>query len=203
MLATATNKVIPNNEANQSIGLRVNAVYKKQHIDINYSHLDLAHLQEPTLGLLLELINRYSDLFTSDEEVLTSTSKVKHRIITENVPPINICPYRVPYHQKNILQDEIDRLLRERIIRPSSSPWSAPVVLVVKELPDGQKKVRMCIDYRALNAVTKQDYYPLPNLQETLDYLGNCDLFSTFDVKSAYHQNDMEEAIRKKRCLLL
>jgi transposase InsO family protein len=146
----------------------------------------------------MELLESYQDVFCEDAVMRSSASKVKHRIITENVAPVAKRPYRVPHHQKGILREEIDRLLKAEVIRPSSSPWSAPVVLIVKELPNGERKVRMCIDYRGLNAVTKQDFYPLPNLQETLDSFCGANLFTVLDVTSAFHQIDMEEQDKEK-----
>lgn len=182
---------------NRLKGIEVNALdvdHEKPTID----RFPLAHLNGDSKELVEALIAEYEDIFSEGDAVLSSATKVKHAIITDNVTPIAKRPYRVPYHQKEILQKEIDRLLEKGVIRPSSSPWSAPVVLIVKKLPDNTMKVRMCIDYRGLNAVTKRDYYPLPNLQTSLDQLGNANLFSVFDVTSAYHQIDMEEVDKPK-----
>ncbi|KAG5871241.1 hypothetical protein JTB14_007121 [Gonioctena quinquepunctata] len=79
--------------------------------------------------------------------------------------------------------------------REFSLPRSAPVVLVTKKLPNGEEKVRMCIDYRGLNNVTKMEYYPLPNISDpNQEYnSGSEALFSAIDVAEAYHQIDMEE----------
>ena len=70
------------------------------------------------------------------------------------------------------------------VIKPSESPWTSPVVLVRKK--DGT--LRFCIDYRALNSVTKPDLFPLPRINDLLDQLGKCKCFTTLDLKSRYWQ---------------
>ncbi|KAG5865493.1 hypothetical protein JTB14_035518 [Gonioctena quinquepunctata] len=125
----------------------------------------LEHLDEETREKLMALIRGFYDLFLED----ASATEVEHSIISEpGAPPICKAPYRIPYHQRKVLQKEIDRLLDASVIRPSFSPWSAPVVLVTKKLPKGEEKVRMCIDYRRLNNVTKKEYYPLPNILDLI-----------------------------------
>ncbi|XP_044261171.1 uncharacterized protein LOC123009114 [Tribolium madens] len=99
-----------------------------------------------------ELIKEYHDIFRAPDQRLTCTTEVKHRIITEPVPPISKRPYRVPYHRKHILDKEIQTLLNNDIIQESSSPWSAPVILIEKKRHPGEDpEFRLCIDYRELN----------------------------------------------------
>lgn len=157
---------------------------------------EMAHIPEDTRKELTKVIRKYHHIFKDDDEILTSTTQVKHSIIVEpEAQPVCKAPYRIPYQQREVLKEEIDRLLEAKVIRPSSSRWSAPVVLVVKKKPDGTEKVRMCIDYRGLYAVTKKEYYPLPNITDLLQgYQAEKKiLFSVIDVAEAYHQVDMEE----------
>ena len=78
----------------------------------------------------------------------------------------------------------IMKMHEEKVIEPSISPWSSPVVLVKKK--DGS--TRFCVDYRLLNDVTKKDSCPLPRIDDTLDTLSESNLFSTIDLKSGYWQ---------------
>lgn len=75
---------------------------------------------------------------------------------------------------------------------------ASPVVLVLKKFPDGTPKWRFCVDFRSLNASTAADVYPLPNITETLDSLVGCNICSTLDLKSGYHQIRMDEASQSK-----
>jgi hypothetical protein len=72
---------------------------------------------------------------------------------------------------------EVSRMLKAGVIEPASTDWSSPVVLVPE--PDG--KMRFCVDYRKLNAMTIRDTYPLPRMDEFIDSIGNSRIFSTLD----------------------
>uniref|UniRef100_A0A0X3PXJ8 Transposon Ty3-I Gag-Pol polyprotein n=1 Tax=Schistocephalus solidus TaxID=70667 RepID=A0A0X3PXJ8_SCHSO len=85
-------------------------------------------------------------------------------------------------------------MLSRNIIRPSHSPWSSPIVLVRKK--DGS--MRLCIDYRKLNSVTKKDSFPLPRIDATLDTLAGNTIFSTLDLASGYWQVEVRPADREK-----
>ena len=79
-------------------------------------------------------------------------------------------------------------------MRPSTSPWSSPVVMVKKR----DNTWRFCIDYRKLNAVTHQDAYPLPRIDETLDSLSGSTYFTTLDLAAGYWQVGIEECDKEK-----
>lgn len=85
-------------------------------------------------------------------------------------------------------------LVSQGILRESCSPWASPAVIVIKK--DGS--VRFCCDYRRLNKVTCKDAYPLPRVEESLDALGNAQLFSTLDLTSGYFQVAMSKEDRDK-----
>ncbi|BHF67614.1 hypothetical protein SprV_0301064100 [Sparganum proliferum] len=85
-------------------------------------------------------------------------------------------------------------MLSRKIIRPFQSPWSSPIVLVKKK--DGS--MRLCIDYRKLNAVTKKDSFPLPRIDTTLDALAGNTMLSTLDLASGYWQVEVRPSDREK-----
>ncbi|GFU87870.1 retrovirus-related Pol polyprotein from transposon 17.6 [Trichonephila clavipes] len=86
--------------------------------------------------------------------------------------------------KKEILREQIEELLRQDVIEECESPYAAPVVLVPK--PNG--KVRLCVDYRKLNSVTKGDAYPLPRMDDLLNEATLTSFMSTIDLQSGYHQ---------------
>jgi len=91
----------------------------------------------------------------------------------------------------------------EEIIRPSTSQWNAPILIVPKKSDaSGKQKLRMVVDFRRLNDLTIEDSfpisYPLPNITDILDLLGNAKYFSTLDLASGYHQIAMNEKDKNK-----
>ena len=98
--------------------------------------------------------------------------------------PFYCAPRRLSLYEKNEVQRIIDELLKENIIRPSDSPYASPIVLVKKKCGE----TRMCIDYRGLNKLTVRDNYPLPLIEDCLEYLDAKQWFTILDLKSGFHQ---------------
>ena len=136
----------------------------------------------------------YADVFDAKDIPLAATSGLKMKIETGNQQPIRCRPYRLPLVKKKWVEDEIDRMLKEGIIEPSSSPWAFPVVIAKKKSETGAKiDYRFAIDYRKLNDATVGDAGPLPSISEIFDSLGGASVFSVLDLKSGYHQVEMDE----------
>jgi hypothetical protein len=93
-------------------------------------------------------------------------------------------PFRMTTPELAELKEHIKELLEKGFIRPSSSPWGAPVIFVPKK--DGTQ--RLCMDYRALNEVTIKNKYPLPRIDDLFDQLRGACMFSKIDLRSGYHQ---------------
>ncbi|GFW07866.1 retrovirus-related Pol polyprotein from transposon 297 [Trichonephila clavipes] len=102
-------------------------------------------------------------------------------------PPVSTAPYRLSPNRKEHLRKEIDNLLADNIIEECESPYAAPVVLV----PKSNGTVRLCIDYRKLNAITIPDKYPLPLMDVLLHDAKSTAFMSTLDLKSGYHQEEV------------
>jgi len=98
--------------------------------------------------------------------------------------PISKAPYRMGPSEMDELKKKLEDLLDKGYIRPSVSPWGAPVLFVKKK--DGS--LRMCIDYRDLNNVTVKNKYPLPRIDDLFDQLQGAGVFSKIDLRSGYHQ---------------
>ncbi|KAL0311461.1 UNVERIFIED_CONTAM: Transposon Ty3-G Gag-Pol polyprotein [Sesamum angustifolium] len=100
------------------------------------------------------------------------------------VAPISIAPYRMAPVELQELKKQLEELLEKGFIRPSTSPWGAPVLFVKKK--DGS--MRLCVDYRQLNRVTVKNKYPLPRIDDLLDQLKGATTFSKIDLRSGYWQ---------------
>ena len=98
--------------------------------------------------------------------------------------PISITPYRMTTIELKELKEQLKDLFDKGFIRPSISPWGAPVLFVRNK--DGS--LRMCIDYRQLNKVTVKNRYPLPRIDDLFDQLQGASYFSKIDLRSSYHQ---------------
>ena len=136
------------------------------------------------------LLNEYSDAFSKDENDLGYTNLVEFSIDTGNARPIKQLPRRVPLAFADAEKALINNMEKQGIIQKSSSPWSSPLVLVMKK----NGKIRPCVDYRRLNAITVKDAFPLPRIQDCLDTVRCSTLFSTFDLTSGFHQIPVKPA---------
>ncbi|XP_021971560.1 uncharacterized protein LOC110866725 [Helianthus annuus] len=128
--------------------------------------------------------NEFDDVFEIPKS-LPPHRAYDHRIVLkdENVT-ISQKPYRYQVAQKDIIENMTKELLDSGVIRGSTSPFAAPVVLVKKK--DGSW--RMCIDYRKLNDATVKNGFPIPLIEDLLDELGEATVFSKLDHRSGYHQ---------------
>ena len=134
--------------------------------------------------VITDIIAKYLDVVTIGNEKPGQIQHHHFRIDTGNHPPIQSRPYRIPVSAQQSVAEEICKLKEHGIIRESESAWSSPVVLVKKK--NGSN--RLCIDFRRLNAITRDDRYPLPSVEELLVKVRGSQYFSTLDLKSGYHQ---------------
>jgi hypothetical protein len=149
----------------------------------------LTHLEKKDRKILEAVLRRYKHLFYRlGSKKLGCTSQIEHSIETGDARPIKKCPYRISHASKPVVDEHIEDMLKRKIIEPSTSPWSSSIVLVQKKSKEGSIKYRFCIDYKSLNAVTKPEAYPIPNIVDTLKSLGKSKIFSVLDMASGHHQ---------------
>ena len=160
-------------------------------VPVDFSNSALTESQQKQLQ---QLINEYRDVFALFPEELGRTNWVQLTLDTGDATPIRMRPYRVPEAQKEKIEKCIDDMVDQEVIRPSTSPWASPVVLVKK--PDGSD--RFCADLRRVNAITKKDSYPLLRIAESLDALAGTQYFSSMDLMSGYWQIEMDPESREK-----
>lgn len=137
-----------------------------------------------------EVLQQYNEVF-QEPKGLPPIRAVDHRIpLKPNAKPVNICPYKYPYFQKNEMERLVMEMQNSGIIRDSRSPFSSPVLLVKKK-KDGTW--HFCVDYRALNNITIKDRFLIPTTEEILDELHGATHFTKLDLRSGYHQIRMWE----------
>lgn len=144
----------------------------------------LEHLESSTKQELLKLIGKYKNIFAKSVRELEGCSTLYHRIHLSDDVPVRQKAYRTPHHLKNELQTQIYELLDAGIIRESTSPYAAPILLVKKQ--DGT--YRLVTDFRKLNSKTQHDPYPIPNINEMIEDLNNAQYFTSLDLTSGFFQ---------------
>uniref|UniRef100_A0A183BRA5 CCHC-type domain-containing protein n=1 Tax=Globodera pallida TaxID=36090 RepID=A0A183BRA5_GLOPA len=122
----------------------------------------VTNLSEAELGEIEEVISEFEEIFALNDSELTQTSLAEHEIDTGTAAPVKNRMRPVPYAYREKVSGMIQEYLERDIIQASNSPWASPIVLVPKK--DGS--LRFCVDYRGINAVTKKDAFPLPNIDQ-------------------------------------
>ncbi|RUS72498.1 hypothetical protein EGW08_019752 [Elysia chlorotica] len=143
---------------------------------------------------LMELLRKHSDVFAWSDDDLGSTDLVQHRIMLHTDVPIAEPYRRIPPHHLQEVRSHIEDLVQRGIIECSTSPYAAPIVVVRKK----SGGLRLCCDYRKLNAQTVRDKFSLPRIDECLDALAGANIFSTLDLSSGFHQMSVAEEDRPK-----
>lgn len=144
---------------------------------------------------LLRLLESYNSLFDGH---LGRTSLAEHVIVTGDAKPVNLPPYRTSPMKKQIIEDQVQKMLQEGIIEPASGPWAAPVVISNRP----PREPRFCVDFRGLNQLTVKDSYPLPRVDESLDFLSRGKFLSTLDLARGYWQVAVAEESRPKTAFI-
>lgn len=161
-------------------------------------HESVGHLVDSNQRMSVYLLlHQYHSLFDNDctQGIACPPQRAIH---TGSHAPLADHPRRTSFHNRQIIADEVQRLLHDNIISPSNSPWASPVVIVKKS--DGSP--RFCVDYRRLNSITRKDVYPIPRIDDLLDRLHGSCIFSKLDLRSGYFQVPLAPCERPKTAFL-
>ncbi|GJV74967.1 putative reverse transcriptase domain-containing protein [Tanacetum coccineum] len=136
------------------------------------------------------IVRDFPEVFPEDLSGLPPARPVEFQIdLILGAAPVARAPYRLAPSEMKELSEQLQELSDKGFIRPSSSPWGAPVLFVKKK--DGS--FRMCIDYRELNKLTVKNRYPLPRIDDLFDQLQGSNIYSKIDLRSGYHQLRVRE----------
>ncbi|KAJ9538531.1 hypothetical protein OSB04_031264 [Centaurea solstitialis] len=139
----------------------------------------------------IPVVSEYPDVFPEDLSDIPPEREVEFGIdLVPGAAPVACTPYRLAPPELQELSSQLQELSEKGFIRPSSSPWGAPIVFLKKK----DESHRMCIDYRELNKVTIKNRYPLPRIDDLFDQLQGAAWFSKIDLRSGYHQLKVKEA---------
>ena len=141
------------------------------------------------------LLHEYSDVFSGKPNL---TNVAMHKIDTGDSLPIRCSPYKIPQKPEEEVNKEIEKMLEMGIIRPSTNPWAASVVIVPK--PDGT--IRLCVDYRKINCVTNMNAYPIPSMERMIEKIASAKYISTIDLTKGYWQIPLETSTIEKSALI-
>jgi hypothetical protein len=161
----------------------------------NKESLQIGEMEPADRDLVIALLRQHADIVEKKEGCpqLAKTT-VEHHINTGDAAPIMQRRRRHAVNENQVVDDNVDNMLKDGVVEPGSGAWGFPVVHVRKK--DGT--VRFCIDYRALNAVTVKDVYPLPRVDETLEALFGSMRFTSLDLHAGYWQLAVAQQDRPK-----
>nr|GEV25618.1 putative reverse transcriptase domain-containing protein [Tanacetum cinerariifolium] len=173
--------------------LNVISCTKPQKYLLKGCHVFLAHVnakkaEDKSEEKRLEdvpIVRDFLEVFPEDLSGIPPTRQVEFQInLISSAAPVARAPYRLASSEMKELSDQLKELSDKGFIRPSSSPWGAPVLFVKKK--DGS--FRMCINYRELNKLTAKNCYPLPRIDDLFDQLQGSSVYSKINLRSGYHQ---------------
>jgi hypothetical protein len=141
-----------------------------------------------TRGIKLKdipIVCEYPDVFPDDLPGMPPDREIEFIIeLQPSTAPISNRSYRMPPNELAELKIQLQDLLDKGFIRPSASPWGCPALFMKRK----DNSLRLCVDYRPLNAVTIKNKYPLPGIDILFDQLAGAKVFSKIDLRSSYHQ---------------
>ena len=153
---------------------------------------DLSHLNDEQREKLLKVLRKRKGVFSKNESDIGDIKDFKMPINLTDREPVGAAYRKIPPHLYQEVRNYIEDLVANGWIRESFSAYSSPIVCVRKK----DNQLRMCVDYRQLNAKTIPDSQPIPRIQDILDSLGGAQWFSTLDMSKAYHQGYIDEDSR-------
>ncbi|RYX85566.1 RNA-directed DNA polymerase [bacterium] len=146
---------------------------------------------------ITELCMNYSDVFAMPEDKMTVNNFYEQKLRLKDDEPVYIKNYRLPHVQKQEINTQVQKLLDNDLIEPSTSNFNSPLILVPKKSTNGEKRWRMCVDYRMLNRKLIADKHPLPRIDDILDSLGRAKYFSICDLYAGFWQIPLEKSARE------
>ncbi|KAL8121526.1 hypothetical protein AgCh_018308 [Apium graveolens] len=149
------------------------------------AQIDCRNKKKPAKLEDIPVVNKFPDVFPDELPGLPPDREIEFAIdLAPETEPVSKAPYRMAPVEMKELAKQLQELLEKGVIRPSVSPWGAPVLFVKKK----DESMRLCIGYRELNKLTIKNKYMLPRIDDLFDQLKGAKYFSKIDLRSGYHQ---------------
>nr|GFC06846.1 putative reverse transcriptase domain-containing protein [Tanacetum cinerariifolium] len=192
--------IFQGNEDNQREESRLNIIsctkaqkYLSMGCDVFLENVTTKEAKDKSEEKRLEdllIVRDFPKVFPEDLPSIPPARPVEFQIdLVPGVVPVARAPYRLAPSEMKELAEQLQELFDKGFIRPSSSPWGAPVLFFKKK----DESFRMCIDYRELNKLTVKNRYPLPRIDDLFDQLQGSSVYSKIDLRSGYHQLRVRE----------
>ncbi|CAH9094254.1 unnamed protein product [Cuscuta europaea] len=163
--------------------------YARKGYEVYLCRIKDLNSEDPTIDQI-PVVNEFPDVFPEEIPGMPPEREVEFSIdLLPGTAPISKAPYRMAPKEMQELKEQLEELLEKGYIKPSISPWGAPVLFVKKK--DGS--LRLCIDYREQNKATIKNKYMLPRIDDLFDQLRGVSTFSKVDLRSGYHQVRISE----------
>ncbi|XP_047741136.1 uncharacterized protein LOC125179399 [Hyalella azteca] len=175
--------------------------FRTREVPSQAGRMEVSQLADTTVGLEPKISKELTTEQKKQMETLLETEKavfssvpgqiagLKYRISVNTEKPIRMLPYKVPFHLKNQVKEELEKWLRQGIIRKSTSEWASPMVV----MRNADDSLRLAIDFRKLNPHVNVDNYPMPERESVIEQLFDAKFLSKLDLTKAYFQMPLEE----------
>lgn len=175
----------------QEYRINFNEHVKKEDFKIKINHLD-----ENQKSKIYEPVCKYSSVFAKDKYDVGTVNGYEARIDLLVDKYCSERPYRCTVEDKKEIEEQIAKLLDNKLIEESYSPFAAPVTLAFKK--EENKKSRLCVDFRELNKIVVPQAQPFPLIEDLITKTRNCNYFSTLDINSAFWSIPLRIEDKKK-----
>ena len=178
---------------------------KALRVTLNFScAIDKKAIINPNLNKkqtlqLNNLLESFNDIFSENEYDIGHCTVLKHNIDVGQEKPFKSKQYPFPHAIRDEIKTKINELLRQGIVQPSKSPWSNPIFFIRKKCGG----LRLVVDFRKLNEITKTDNFPIPIIDDMLANMSGCKYFTSLDLTSGYYQVEMDSESKEKTAFIV
>ena len=166
---------------------------------LDLKEISFGDLQSAEKERLENMLVAYDEEMQKRPAAASANMPIQHEINLVDEFPVSLPPRRLAHSQRDVIAQQIETLKDKGFVEKSYSPYGAPIVPVMKK--DGS--LRLCIDYRQLNAKTIPAVYPIPRADDILDSLHGSKYFTVLDLKDAYHQIALKDEDKHKTAFVL